>query len=190
VSFAGTGTVSPGWSSVVEPQSFVMSGEGVMAVDEPSAETAAANCDFFGTDTGTITEGAGDIEGSCDADSCGSEQMRGTFERVDGAMMITGTMSVGCADEEFEASCEIEPAGFDTSDIESSRATAFEINCEFKSGPKGVAGLAGTGSIRRACRWSAGSRRLHSQPRATSSRRLANQASTVCCLATSPATTR
>lgn len=144
VGFVGVGTVSPGWSPAPRPQTFTMGGQGVVVV-EPSTEAGAVSCTFTGTDTiGTVTEGAGDVNGSCDAQPC-TEEIAGSYERVGGAVTITGTMTVGCGEEDFEASCEIEPTGFDPA--EGPAETAFEISCEFKTGPKGVAGLVGNGTI-------------------------------------------
>jgi hypothetical protein len=87
----GTGTISPGLTTVPTNQTFTFGGTLAYA-GSPGAGTYACGVNGFSTAPETVVSGGGNASGSCSG-SAGTFTFSGTYTRNGGAVTVNGTAS-------------------------------------------------------------------------------------------------
>jgi len=107
---SGSGTISPGLTTVPTAQTWTFAGSGVAVTD---TYVGTINCTLTGNDTiGTVAQSQGTFSGTCV--TAGAEPFSGAFTRVGETETVSGYIGPGAITGTVTGRCDWEPTSAPT----------------------------------------------------------------------------
>jgi len=107
---SGSGTISPGLTTVSTAQTWTFAGSGVAVTD---TYVGTINCTLSGNDPfATVTQGQGTFSGACT--TIGTEPFSGAFTRLGETEVLNGFIGPGAITGTVTGRCDWEPTSAPT----------------------------------------------------------------------------